>query len=318
MDNSQIEKEVLPVENQAKISLDKFKLRNSNKLLILSILLFCLLLISVFKNISYPLFWADESMTAIGTERVLQFGYPKVHDGKNVFYDLRHSNPVLGINEKDDAYVGGAGWGQYYFGIIGYKLAQLTNDIYFKTAIFRTTFAIAGLLGLLLIAYFISRFFPDKFSKYAFFALFMLLELSSVSLALLLREVRYYSLVILLSGIIIGMYSVFRYYKPFNRIVFVSVLAISLFFLYVTFAPVYFIVLITVVISEILMGIFLLTNLNFKTILTQALPVIIALFVSMIGVLPLLFYFKTFEISKAMSEFNSFDREMYWFNVWVV
>src|SRR6185436_20880908 len=88
-----------------------FKLRHTNKILITGIVLLCLFLISIFKNISFPLFWADESMTAIGTERVLEYGYPKVHDGKNVFYDLRHSNPVLGINEENDAYVGGAGWG---------------------------------------------------------------------------------------------------------------------------------------------------------------------------------------------------------------
>src|SRR5690242_19677057 len=44
--------------------------------------LLILFLFSVFGHISYPLFWADESMTAMGTERVLQYGYPKVHDGK--------------------------------------------------------------------------------------------------------------------------------------------------------------------------------------------------------------------------------------------
>src|SRR4029079_14307060 len=112
-----------PAKARSKHSYDyaDFKAKHANTFVIATVILGCLLLFSVLKNISYPLFWADESMTAIGTERVLQFGYPKVHDGKNVFYDLRHSNPTLGINEKDDAYVGGAGWGQYYFGIAGYK-----------------------------------------------------------------------------------------------------------------------------------------------------------------------------------------------------
>jgi hypothetical protein len=42
-------------------------------------------MVSLFKNISYPLFWADESMAVMGGVRVLEYGYPKVHDGKNVF-----------------------------------------------------------------------------------------------------------------------------------------------------------------------------------------------------------------------------------------
>ena len=134
-------------EESSVFKFSEFKIRHTGKLRFLSLVLFCLLVFSVFKNISYPLFWADESMTAMGAERVLEYGYPKVHDGKNVFYDLNHPDKKLGINEKDDAYVGGAGWGQYYYGIIGYKLAETTSDIYFKTALFRATFAFAGLLG---------------------------------------------------------------------------------------------------------------------------------------------------------------------------
>ncbi len=33
-------------------------------------------ILSIFKNISYPLLWADESMTVIGTERVIKFDFP--------------------------------------------------------------------------------------------------------------------------------------------------------------------------------------------------------------------------------------------------
>ena len=60
-------------ENKSNISgfnYNSFKLKNANKLLIFTIFLFLLFLISLFKNISYPLFWEDESMTAIGSERV--------------------------------------------------------------------------------------------------------------------------------------------------------------------------------------------------------------------------------------------------------
>ncbi|HZV70255.1 MAG TPA: hypothetical protein VFG10_11955 [Saprospiraceae bacterium] len=274
-----------------------------------------LLLISVFKNISFPLFWADESMTAIGTERVLEYGYPKVHDGKNVFYDLRHSNPTLGIDEKDDAYVGGAGWAQYYFGIIGYKLADQADDIFTKTGLFRTTFAIAGLLGLFFLGFFISRIFKDRFSRYAFLTLFIFLELLSVSLALLIREVRYYSLVVLLMSVILGLYSMHRFYRPVNKIVFISVISVSLWLLFNTFAPVYFIVMATIGFTELFIIIYQSLKENFKKALTGALPVVIALAVSLFAIYPLLSYFRTFEIAKAMNVYNNYTSQVYWDNV---
>ncbi len=52
-------------------------------------LLAVLFSISLFKNISYPLLWCDEGDTAMYATRVLEYGYPKVHDGKNVLYVVR-------------------------------------------------------------------------------------------------------------------------------------------------------------------------------------------------------------------------------------
>ncbi len=281
----------------------------------MAIILFFLFVTSVFKNISYPLFWADESMTAIGSERVLEFGYPKVHDGKNVFYDLRHSNPKLGINEESDAYVGGTGWGHYYFGIIGYKLAELTDDIYAKTGLYRATYAVAGLFGLLLIGFLISRCFADKFSKYAFISLFLLFELMSISLALLLREVRYYSLVLLLSCLIIGLYSSYRFCRPFDIKVIVCIESISLWLLFITFFPVYFICILSIGLSELVIAAYEYSKSDLVTAAKKAFPVALFLAISFIGVYPLFSYFKTFEISGAMNEFNGYNRGMYWNNV---
>ncbi|MEP6645456.1 MAG: hypothetical protein ABJC12_00085 [Saprospiraceae bacterium] len=270
-----------------------------------------LLVFSIFKNISHPLFWADESMTAMGSERVIHYGYPKVHDGKNVFYDLRHSNPTLGINEKNDAYVGGAGWLQYYFGIIGYKLAATSDDLFTKTGIYRSTFATAGLLGLFLFGFLISRLFADQFSRYAFLFLYFLLELFSVSLALLLREVRYYSLVMLLTSIILGMYSLYRFRGSFNKIGFTVSVSIALWLLFNTFAPVYFILAASIGASELIMVIGQGIKSNLKKSILEALPVIIALLISFMAIIPLMSYFRTFEISKAMSDFNNYNNEIY-------
>ena len=292
-----------------------FKSRATGKLIGSFIVLSLLFFISLFKNISYPLFWADESMTAIGTERVLRFGYPKVHDGKNVFYDLRHSNPRLGINESDDAYVGGTGWGHYYFGVIGYKLAESTRNLYLKTALYRITFACAGLFGLFLLGFFISKFFFDRFSKYAFLTFFVLLELLSVSLVLLLREVRYYSPTLLLLSLIIASYCAYRFHKPFNKVLFVTIQSISLWLLFNTFAPAYFIVIVSIGLSELIVAVRSYLKTSLRAAIYGGLPTIIPLVISLIGVFPLFHYFKTFEISRAMSEFNGFTREMYWANV---
>jgi hypothetical protein len=89
-----------------------------------------LFLVSLFKNISYPLLWADESITVMHGKRVLEYGYPKVHDSKNVVYDLRHSNPRLGVDERTDAYIGGADWGMYYVAAVAAKIAPMGDDIY--------------------------------------------------------------------------------------------------------------------------------------------------------------------------------------------
>ena len=147
----------------------------------------------------------------MGGKRVLEFGYPKVHDGKNVLYDLRHSNPVLGIDEKTDAYVGGTGWLHYYLAAIGVWIADGFTDIYTKTGIIRSIFALTGLIGLLLFVRLLGRFFEDRFSKFLFAGLFFSMALFSISLTFMLREVRYYSLNILLVCGISAYYGLVRF-----------------------------------------------------------------------------------------------------------
>jgi hypothetical protein len=292
-----------------------FKSRNRNKALALSVVFTLLFFICLFKNISYPLFWADESATAVGSERVLHFGYPKVHDGKNVFYDLRHSNAKLGIDSSTDAYIGGSGWGQFYFGTIGYKLSERTNDIYKKTGIYRATFAIAGVIGILFILLFVAKLFEDSFSRYAFVSLFFLMELCSVSLILVLKQVRYYSISLLLISAIMSIYGWYRFYKPFNRVVLSTSLVIALWLLFNTFSPVYFLTLLTLLISELVIGVVEYAHLNLRSSVNRIFPVIVALLISLISILPLLFYYRTFEIAKAMADFNGYGTDMYWDNV---
>ncbi|MDX2189512.1 MAG: hypothetical protein SFY32_06595 [Bacteroidota bacterium] len=265
-----------------------------------------------FKNIAYPLFWADESMTAVGAQRVMQYGYPKVHDGKNVWYDLRHTNPKLGIDEKTDAYIGGTSWGHYYYALIGLTLANGEDDIYAKTAIFRSTFAILGIVGILIFGWLITLFFPDTFSKFAFLAGFTLLCLLSVSLGLLIKEVRYYAPTIFLTSIICGAYIATRFAQKLNIYVASFIILLCLWMLFMTFAPVYFILMVAIGLTEAVIAIQLFRENEW---IKKGVPVWGGLALSLVFIYPFLQFFKTFEISDAMAVFNGYNSKMYWENV---
>jgi hypothetical protein len=282
---------------------------------ILSYVLGLLLVISVFKNISYPLMWADESMTAMGSERVVEFGYPKAHDGKNVVNDMFCSTPKVAVNAKDDAFIGGANWGQYYFGAIGYKLADSSSDIYTKTGIFRSTFAIIGLLGLFLMALAMAKFFKEQYHKYLFMVLFLLAELISISMVLHLREVRYYSPTLFFSSMIIALYTLNRFQRPLNKILYCVLLTILLWILFNMFSPLYFIFILTIGISEaVIAAIQYLKTKNLKEAILPGLPAFGAIIVSYVAVYPLLAYFKTFEMKQVLDKFYHFNSALYWWH----
>jgi len=279
----------------------------------------CLLfLVSLFKNISYPLLWADESMTVMHGKRVLEYGYPKVHDGKNVVYDLRHSNPRLGVDEKTDAYIGGANWGMYYVAAVAVKLAQMSDDFFTKTAILRIPFALAGLIGLAILGLLGAQFFENRFSKYGFLTLFAFFELLSIPLVLHLREARYYALTVFLTALVTYIYTRYRILKKDNYLSYSISLTLSLFLLFVTFSPVYFIFLIAISLyesiefvkdliskyirktSQIAQSMSFSLNKRFKYYFQGLPPVML----SLIAVSPLLSFFKTFYIAEETAKFN--------------
>ncbi|TAG54010.1 MAG: hypothetical protein EAZ27_09820 [Cytophagales bacterium] len=282
-------------------------------LLIFVFFLFCF---SIFKNIQYPLFWADESMTVVGAQRVLEFGYPKVHDGKNVFYDLRHSNPTLGIDEKTDAYIGGTGWGHYYFGALALKIAVLTNDIYTKTGIIRSCFSTLGVVGLMIFVFLVTSVFKNKESKLLFAVGFFFLALFSVSLALLLREARYYSISIFLFSVIVGLYIKFRFGDGLNLWLLRFILIVALVAMFFTFAPAFFILMLVLGASELS---FIISSFIKKQVLKNIIienePVVVCLLISLIFIYPFLDYFKVFEISEALAIYNNYSNKMHSDNI---
>ena len=272
-----------------------------------------LFLVSLFKNISYPLFWADESMTVMHGQRVLEYGYPKVHDGKNVLYDLRHPNPTLGIDEKTDAFIGGANWGQYYVAAIGVKLAEMSDDIFTKTAIIRSLFALIGLAGIAVLAFLGSRFFHNKQSKTVFLILFMFFELISVPLVLHLREARYYPITVFLVAFTVFVYAQNRILNKTKYLGFLTLLTASLFLMFVTFSPVYFIFLAAIFLFEslILAKRFVYSRrvqdvkTSTKELSRDYVKAMLPFALSLIAVAPLLSFFRVFHIAEEMAKFDA-------------
>ncbi|MBI4945431.1 MAG: hypothetical protein HY840_03415 [Bacteroidetes bacterium] len=156
---------------------------------------FCFLL---YKNISYPLLWNDESDTAMTATQVLKYGYPKVHDEKNIIF-LPDDPSWIGYKKSYDMNIART-WGDFYFATIGVALAEHVDDIYLKSALVRIPFATAGLAGLIIFVVGFRRIFNNKSSYEKFVAAFILIELCSVALFLHIRTVRYYALLIFITA----------------------------------------------------------------------------------------------------------------------
>lgn len=162
--------------------------------LVAAALLFLALL---FSRLSHPLLWNDEAETAVYGDRILDYGYPKVHDGRNVVYEL----PVpleVGVKKECDAYIGST-WGQYYFAAPGAAWARATDDPSEKTLRMRLPFALAGATGVGLMAGLLAILLRRRvLLSLRAVAAFLVIQATSVSLLLHLREARYYPLTTLL------------------------------------------------------------------------------------------------------------------------
>ncbi len=171
---------------------------------LLNVLALCLLVslvgVAVLRHLSYPLLWNDEAETIVYGDRILDFGYPKAHDGKNLVYELLAPLPV-GLKEEHDAYIGST-WGQYYFAAPGAAWARGTADPWEKTLRARLPFALAGLAGLAVLFVAATTGWPsDTDRRLQLASLYCIFMLLSVSLLLHLREARHYPLVVLLVGV---------------------------------------------------------------------------------------------------------------------
>lgn len=154
---------------------------------------------SVFAGLGAPLLWEDEAETAMQGRAVLEYGYPKVHAGRNIVYGA-HLPLELGRNAELDAYLGSP-WGQYLFAAPAVAWSDGAGDLAARTFRVRVPFAVAGWLGVLLLGAVGASLWPAAAGgRAAFWLGFGVCLALSVSLQLHLREVRYYPLVVLALG----------------------------------------------------------------------------------------------------------------------
>ncbi|MFC1727430.1 hypothetical protein ACFL0Y_02805 [Patescibacteria group bacterium] len=215
--------------------------------LILLLILFC---ISLFKNIGYPLLWADEGETAMFGQQVLEYGYPKVHGEKNIVYTMARGDKSLGIKEENDVFIA-VGPAQFYFAALGLRWAERTEDIYAKTTRLRIPFALIGLAGVGLIGWTIAGFFQSKVAKLIYLNLFFFFELLSIPLVLHLRQVRYYPMVIFLLGAIVFTYFRYRYHSKWSWWLYTPVIVILFLLLVTTYYPVFLIMGLVIGLNEV-------------------------------------------------------------------
>ncbi|MBU1131364.1 hypothetical protein KJ840_04480 [Patescibacteria group bacterium] len=287
---------------------------NNSFLISLLILLILLFGFSLFKNISYPLLWNDESITVMLGKRVLNYGYPKVHDEKNIIYHF-FPDPNLGVWRKIDANIDG-GWTQYYFSTIGIKLSEFTDDIYLKTALLRIPFAVIGLAGLIIFAIAISQIFSNKKERITFFILFSIFELFSISLILHLREVRYYSIVIFLYSLLIYLFIKFNYLKNIKRKTYNVILILLLLLLLNTFYTSFIIFILILLIYEGIKFIRnILQNKNYYTESKKLLQATLPIFISILIATPFTIFYKIIPILKALSELKHFNLSTYFSHI---
>lgn len=281
--------------------------KENHSLILLALLTFFLFLFSLFKNIQYPLFWHDEGETVVMGQRVLKYGYPKVHDGKNYLYLVELPDKKIGVKEKLDAYLGPA-WGQFYLAAIGEKIAVKFEDIYVKTGIIRGLFALIGLMGLILYSFLLIKLIENNRWQLIFFSGFFGLEFLSIPLILHIREVRYYPLALFLTSSVF--YSLIQFYflKKTSFFLYLPFLFFSLIFLFLVFPQSYFITLTFLFLSLTVDYFF---HLNVRKYLLTITPIIF----SFIVIIPLAFFFETFTFSHALSQYFNNGLGTFFYNL---
>jgi len=275
---------------------------------LLIVVLLAIFSFGVFKNIQYPLMWMDEADTAMFATRVLEYGYPKVHDGKNVLNHTEGLDQGVGVKEQYDAWIHLVPF-SYYFAAIGVYFAGFVNDIYLKTAIVRIPFALIGMLGVFVLP--LAFCGVLKKNRKLFVLAYLVFEIFSVFLYLNLRTVRHHTINLFLSA---SMLSIFLNYRLFGRWKASYYMLIPSFLIlqFLSFYPMFFMIVAYFATWETI-SFFLggLNKRNFSSHFVLFLPILLGLMLS----IPLIGFFEIFTIMSAYSTHTGYGLGVYFGNM---
>jgi hypothetical protein len=271
--------------------------------IIFTLLFFYLL----FFRIEAPLIWNDESETIMTGKTILTYGYPKVHDGKNIIF-LPEQKEWIGYDKALDANFT-IPWGSYYFASIAAYISQNIDDLYLKTFWSRLPFGIIGSLGIFFFGLTLNSISSTK--KYFGWSVYLFFICFSVSLFLHLKQLRYYSLVIFDISLITYIINLYFVNKKLTYNKYLIVFSLALFFTYQTNLLVYAAATLSCFLFTFYYHLaetnHLTTAEKSKAILKDCVPYII----SGVLVLPFLIFYKTFEIAALATEFYKATNEAY-------
>jgi hypothetical protein len=269
----------------------------------------------VLTHLSYPLIWEDESDSVMFGQRILRFGYPKVHDEKNTLYGLKDKLEI-GVDPETDAYTG-APWVNYYVGAIGVALAEQVDDVYEKTFRVRLPYTLIGFAGLILLFVAVAPAMgASRGAKQRAAFTYLLMLCVSISLILHLREARYYPIVLLQYGALVYAFVRHHFYQQLSFGRYVAISFVSLFLLFNTFYPAFGVWCIA---TSIFLGLRALQrNEPFASKVASLLRTNAPVFIATATVLPLLLYFDfAVQADRWFDQFGS-SVAAYGYNLWIV
>jgi 4-amino-4-deoxy-L-arabinose transferase-like glycosyltransferase len=163
------------------------KLKQHYPIIMLTILAGVLL----FANLGNQYLWQDEAETALLGRRVLEYGYPRAYDGKNLI------NPTIRTSFSEDYGWRYHPWGQFYITAAAFRLFGESN---FSA---RVLFALMGLLNIPLLYILALRLTRERSTA----LMASVLTAFSVNYLLLMRQARYYAPAVFLVLIALIFYS---------------------------------------------------------------------------------------------------------------
>lgn len=131
----------------------------------------------LFANLGNQYLWQDEAETALLGRRVLEYGYPRAYDGKNLM------NPTIRTAFSENYGWKYHPWGQFYIAALSFLIFGESN---FSA---RVLFAFLGLINIPLLYVLSLKLTREKFTS--FMACFLMTF--SVNYLLLMRQARYYA-----------------------------------------------------------------------------------------------------------------------------